>query len=398
MSELSDRLKKLSPEQQKLLEMRLKQRARQKEEKPAGTDPGRKVKKGRIDFSIFFFSAEGKGTGSDKYKLLMESAKFADQGPFKAVWTPERHFQAFGGLYPNPSVISAALALHTQNLRIRAGSVVAPLHSPVRIAEEWALVDNLSNGRVDIAFATGWHRHDYVIRPENFATRRDLMFTYLETVRALWRGEEVTIAGVDGDPTKVRTLPRPVQAELPCWVTATSERTWREAGRLGANVLTMMVGRREDITANIRAYREARTENGHDPRTGIVTMMLHTYLDPDLDRARDRTRVYLHDYLRNFLDQFKAMNADRGAALTDPQKLLDFAFERYFNNDGLLGPPDKCLKLLRELEVMGVNEAACLLDFGVPFDASMESLERVVDLEKAYRKTAEENTQPTAVG
>ena len=64
------------------------------------------------------------------------------------VWTPERHLHAFGGLFPSSSVISAALAASTQRIRIRAGSVVLPLHSPIRVAEEWSVVDNLSTGRV----------------------------------------------------------------------------------------------------------------------------------------------------------------------------------------------------------------------------------------------------------
>ena len=67
---------------------------------------------------------------------------------FKAVWTPERHFHAFGGLYPNPAVTSAAVAAITTRVRVRAGSVVLPLHNPIRVAEEWAVVDNLSQGRV----------------------------------------------------------------------------------------------------------------------------------------------------------------------------------------------------------------------------------------------------------
>src|SRR6185295_17743730 len=103
---------------------------------------------------------------------LMEGAKFADRNGFAAVWTPERHFHAFGGLYPNPSVTSAAIAAITQRVKIRAGSVVLPLHHPLRVAEEWAVVDNLSNGRVGLAFASGWHSIDFVLAPQNYADRK----------------------------------------------------------------------------------------------------------------------------------------------------------------------------------------------------------------------------------
>jgi natural product biosynthesis luciferase-like monooxygenase protein len=108
------------------------------------------------DLSLFFFSADSAGRQDRKYQMLLESAKFADEHHFAAVWTPERHFQRFGGLYASPSVTAAALAVITNHIAIRAGSVVLPLQNPLRVAEEWAMVDNLSNGRVAIAAASGW--------------------------------------------------------------------------------------------------------------------------------------------------------------------------------------------------------------------------------------------------
>src|SRR5258706_10955795 len=108
-----------------------------------------------IDFSLFYFaSAEGENAGN-KYPLLLEGAKFSEQHGFAAVWTPERHFGAFGGLYPNPSVPSAALASITKSIGLRAGDCGSPLHHPIRIAEEWSVVHNISGGRVGISFASG---------------------------------------------------------------------------------------------------------------------------------------------------------------------------------------------------------------------------------------------------
>ena len=150
------------------------------------------------DFSLFYFASDESAGNGEKYKLLLEGAKFADAHGFSAVWTPERHFHAFGGLYPNPSVISAALAAITHNIDIRAGSCVLPLHDPIRVAEEWSVVDNLSNGRVGLSFASGWQPNDFVLAPQNFADRKDLMFRQIETVRQLWRGEFGYHARPDG--------------------------------------------------------------------------------------------------------------------------------------------------------------------------------------------------------
>ena len=122
-----------------------------------------------VSFSLFYFAA-GEDAAADGYRLLLDSARFADANGFEAVWTPERHFHAFGGAYPNPSVAGAALAAITKHVAIRAGSVVLPLHSPIRVAEEWAVVDNISRGRVGISFAAGWQPNDFVLNPGAYAT------------------------------------------------------------------------------------------------------------------------------------------------------------------------------------------------------------------------------------
>ncbi|HYW11010.1 MAG TPA: LLM class flavin-dependent oxidoreductase, partial [Longimicrobium sp.] len=114
-----------------------------------------------MDFGIMFFSSQADRVGSAQYRLVIDAAKFADEHGFSAVWTPERHFHEFGGIFPNPALTSAALAMVTRNLRIRAGSLISPLHDVLRIAEEWAVVDNLSDGRVEVAFGSGWNVNDF---------------------------------------------------------------------------------------------------------------------------------------------------------------------------------------------------------------------------------------------
>src|SRR5436853_7324388 len=144
-----------------------------------------------LKFSLFYFADAAPGNVDFKYKLYLEGAKFADEHGFEAIWTPERHFHSFGGLYPNPSVTSAAVAAVTRRIKIRAGSVVAPLHNPLRVAEEWSVVDNLSNGRVGISFASGWQVNDFILAVDNYAQRKERMLEYIETVRRLWQGDRI---------------------------------------------------------------------------------------------------------------------------------------------------------------------------------------------------------------
>jgi natural product biosynthesis luciferase-like monooxygenase protein len=286
-------------------------------------------------------------------------------------------------------VLGAALSMITEQVKIRAGSVVLPLHSAVRVAEDWAVVDNLSRGRVAISFATGWHEHDYVIAPANFEDRRELMFRNIEIVRRLWAGEEVELPGVGGRMTPVKTLPRPIQAALPFWVTVSSPRTWQRAGEIGANVLTALAGVPfEDLRQHIAGYRKARLENGHDPRTGTVSLMLHTYIGTDLDAIRAQVREPMKNYLHSFLDQFRPLV---GQSVTDSssremQELLELAFDHYFENSSLLGTPEKCAVMVEKVSAAGVNEVACLVDFGLDFNTTMDGLGHLADLRSSLQQ------------
>lgn len=346
-----------------------------------------------VDFSLFYFASANSASNAEQYRLLLEGARFADQNGFEAVWTPERHFHAFGGLYPNPSVISAALAVTTSRVKLRGGSVVAPLHHPARIAEEWSLVDNLSGGRAGIAFASGWQPDDFLLRPENFADKNGALIRTIEDVRALWRGEKRSFQGPLGKPVEVGIFPQPIQAELPFWITsAGNPETFAAAGRMGANVLTHLLGQSvEEVAEKVRAYRAARREAGHSG-DGRVTLMLHTFVGEDADEVRAIVREPLLSYLRtatNLLKQyawsFPAFRRPGGSNPEDQpdldglseeesEALLEHAFDRYFETSGLLGTPEKCQALVERLRAVGVDEIGCLLDFGVQTQTVLDQL------------------------
>ena len=189
-------------------------------------------------------------------------------------------------------MLSAALAAVTEQLELRAGSLISPLHDSLRIAESWAVVDNLSSGRVAISFGSGWNIEDFVFFPERYARRQEVMYGQIEEVRALWRGEAIHRRGAGDGEVEVRIHPRPVQAELPVWVTSSGNReTFESAGRIGANVLTHLIGQSlEELGAKIGAYRQARADAGHDPEAGKVSLMLHTFLGDDVEEVRSVVR------------------------------------------------------------------------------------------------------------
>jgi natural product biosynthesis luciferase-like monooxygenase protein len=361
---------------------------------------GNGVKRGahasrKLDFSLFYFSADENEGGQDKYRLLLEGAKYADKHGFSAVWTPERHFHAFGGLYPNPAVAGAAVAAVTEHVGIRAGSVVLPLHHPARVAEEWSVVDNISKGRVGISFASGWQPNDFALMPGNFADNKNVMLRNIEVVRKLWRGESVAFDGPLGKPVELRTLPRPVQKELPYWVTsAGNPQTFIDAGRIGANVLTHLLGQSvEELAEKIVAYRKAYKDAGHAGE-GFVSLMLHSFVGPDMEAVRATVKQPLIEYLKTSLHLVKQYawsfpafkrregmdSKDQGSidlqslSSDEMDALLEHSFERYFADSGLFGTPESCLAMIDRIKAVGVDDVACLIDFGIASDTVLAHL------------------------
>ena len=162
--------------------------------------------------------------------LLLEVARQADRRGLAALWLPERRGceGETDGLFPNPAVAAAAVAVATRRIGVRAAGLALPLHNPIRVAEEWSLVDNLSGGRVGIAF-------------------RDL--AGIETVRRLWQGEAVRVPDGEGRAIEVRILPQPVQPELPLW--------WllAEPGNGGGEAVAGMAPAFASVEDGLRAVR-----------------------------------------------------------------------------------------------------------------------------------------------
>ena len=344
------------------------------------------------ELSLFFFSADAGERESDRYRLLFDAARFGDEHGFTAVWTPERHFQRFGGLYGSPAVTGAALAVLTRRIAIRAGSVVLPLQNVLRVAEEWAMIDNFSNGRVAIAAASGWHVNDFVLSPGAYANRYADMFEKIEQLRRLWRGEKIVLPNGAGIATEVGILPAPIHRELPIWLTGQSDGTFLEAGRRGFNVLTANFALRHDrneFVRKVKIYRDAIQQ--HHGRRGHVTLMAHAYAGADREAIRTIARPALARYLRVNVemqrDNSSGKREEKGFTQLNERE-SEILINMQVNNDlnselSFVGTLDHCAEQAMRLHANGVDEIACLIDFGIGREDAMASLGRLATLIEA---------------
>ncbi|GAA2460458.1 non-ribosomal peptide synthetase/type I polyketide synthase [Streptomyces macrosporus] len=347
------------------------------------------------DFSLYFFGDYPETGTPGTYETIMKAAEFADRAGFHALWFPERHFNSFGAPFPNPSVLAAALAARTRNIRLHAGSVVLPLHHPVRVAEEWSVVDNISGGRVGLCFAGGWHATDFALAPENFGRHREVLYERLQTVRTLWSGQPLTLPGGDGEPVGIRLHPRPVQDRPPMYVAVVGNPdSYRRAAAEGLGVVTNLMAQSvERLAENIALYRRTRAEHGLDPAEGRVVVLVHTYLGADAETARAEAYRPFAAYLRSSLGLFDQVTNSLGveidlesASEEDVDFLLGRAYERYCASRALIGDAESTAGTVQALTEAGADEIACFVDFGVAADKVLAALPEIARLRERTRR------------
>ncbi|MFC6848499.1 non-ribosomal peptide synthetase [Streptomyces caelestis] len=358
------------------------------------------------DFSVYFFGdypQDAPAPRHGQYELLLEVARFADRHGFHALWMPERHFHSFGGLFPNPAVLAAALSRETERIRLNAGSVVLPLHDPIRVAEEWSMVDNLSGGRVGIGVASGWSSKDFAFFPDRFGRHKELMFEQLEEVRRFWRGEAVRRTTGDGEVADLRLFPRPVQEAPPLYTAVVGNpASYELAARHGLGIVTnLMTQSVEQLRDNIARYRSARARHGLDPDAGRVAVLLHTYLADDHDTARTEAYEPLSRYMRASLSLFSGVTNSLGhsvdlAALSedDLETVFRRAYGRYCDQRALIGTVDSVRPVVDAVTAAGADEIVALVDFGVAPDELRSGLPRLDALRRHYRRPSPAQPAP----
>ena len=350
-----------------------------------------------VDMSLFYFAAKSP-CHTDKYQLLLQGAKLAEQEGLSGVWVPERHFSEFGDQYPNPAVAAAAVAAITNNIKIRAGSVVLPLHDTIRVAEEWSMVDNLSAGRVEVSIASGWHPNDFVLAPDRYTERHRHMREQLTELQSLWQGQTLHRTNGNGQAIDVQLHPAPIQSDLPIWVTAAGHPdTFRYAGTIGANLLTHMLGQTsEGLAENIRIYREALQENGYASKSRKVALMLHTFISDEED-IRTIVEQPFKEYLKQSVNLLLPLAKEQALDIDkDMDMVLNIAFERYYHSSGLFGSVSECLQKTRQFQALGVDEVACLIDFGVNSETVMRNLPNIAIVQRLSKQAAAQQRLLTA--
>jgi alkanesulfonate monooxygenase SsuD/methylene tetrahydromethanopterin reductase-like flavin-dependent oxidoreductase (luciferase family) len=205
----------------------------------------------------------------EHYRRTLEWVSAAERWGAGSVWLTEHHFFDDGYL-PQPLVMAAAVAARTERVRIGTGVVLPALRHPAHLAEEAALVDGLSGGRLELGLGAGWTRREYAAFGADF----DRRFTLTDEAVRHVRERLATVT------------PPPVQRPVPLWLGYQGPQGARRAGRLGVGLLALN-------HALMEPYRAGLAEGGHDPASARVGGLLDIVVADDPPAATERILPHL---------------------------------------------------------------------------------------------------------
>ena len=251
---------------------------------------------------LHLFESPGERSEHQMIEEQVSLMEAAEGYGFDSVWPAEHHFSEYG-VCGSTVVSLAAIARTTKKIRLGTGVVVLPFHNPVRVAEDFAMLDHLSNGRVELGIGRGYQPIEYQGFGVDQTQSREIFDESIEVIRRAWTEERLNFEGKHYRFEDVEVRPRPLQKpHPPIWMAALSEETFEKAGRLGFNLLLSPVFGGSLLTARdrIQRYREALAKAGHDPSTREVGALVMAYAGKTQEEARKEFADPVIWYFRTF--------------------------------------------------------------------------------------------------
>ena len=327
------------------------------------------------------------------YANELEQLVLAESQGYHAAWLAEHHFSRYG-IGPSIHLTAAHLAARTERMRIGTAVTILPFFHPLRLAEEIAMLDIMSEGRFDWGVGRGYQGHEFAGFGADIEKSHLVFREQLEIVLKAWTGERFSYAGEFFQIPELECLPTPVQQpHPPIWIAALSPSTMEWAAENDYPMLTDQFSPLTRIEQNRSTYRDAGTRVGIDVTRHELPVLRHVYVGETTARAREEAARGLIWYYRSlsrvgspggpdgevpenysFYRMFgeDGFNPDR-----DPDAFLDFLFE----NCTIVGDEVYCRDKIAELqERIGLEYLIAWQNFGdLPHEASLASQRRLIE-------------------
>lgn len=303
------------------------------------------------------------------YQDMLTETDRAEALGFHSVWFAEHHFHHYGGHIPSVPVLGAAVAQRTKKIRIGSGIVLLPLQDPVRVAEEFALLDCLSGGRLEFGIGRGFQKHEYDAFERAMSDSRALFEEAHDIILKAWTEERFSYEGKFRAVRNLQVLPKPVQKLPPIYVACIfTDESFRWTGRMGYNLMVVPYASPDPafLAGKIQLFRDARRAHGYNAEPEILGVY-HFYCGETPARAKEEPRDAMLRYVRAVAD------SNQEAAYSDqykmyqglPQFMKTVDYEGYLYPDKVIfGDPEQCVERIKQIRAAGITNVSLLANFG----------------------------------
>ena len=314
---------------------------------------------------------------------LTNEALYADQLGMHSAWIGEHHFNSLG-VNSSPEMVLAFIAARTKHIRLAPAVTVLPLHNPIRVAEQWASLDLLSNGRVDFAAGRGYDRREYEPFNVSFDNNQSIFDEGMEIVRNLWNsnGERIDHKGKHYQFEDVRITPQPVQKPMPMYVASFSKPSIELAARLDCGLVVapfaaaMSYGGLKQVAD---LYKESCAKYGTKPKRLICSYFTHFADNPEQEKTqRDRQiRYYQECVIPSLPGDPKTAPPSYRYFIDMVARLKTVKPEDLTENSVLIGNSARLTEILKRVEEAGFDEVILYFNVGMkPHKQTKEEMDR----------------------
>ena len=320
-----------------------------------------------------------------RYRDTIEQAVHAESLGFESIWPVEQHFNPQLSIMPAPLLLLTAVAERTTTLRLGIAIVLLPLSHPLRVAEEIAVLDVISNGRVEFGIGRGSIPTHFSGFGIDQTESRGRMMEALDMIRQAWTSERVSYHGQFYSVDDIAVVPKPVQQPYPpIRAAANSLDTFELMGRLGYPIfVASQVNPYAKMRELIPVYHQARAAAGHaEARAEDISLLGPLYVGNSQGQIRAELEPSIRRFLQSVSSIYSSQGQDLGPESSRIKEVLErvrrMTYDKVAEVMGIFETPQACVERLQALhEEFGMGRMICWFNPGgtVPHSQVMRSME-----------------------
>jgi alkanesulfonate monooxygenase SsuD/methylene tetrahydromethanopterin reductase-like flavin-dependent oxidoreductase (luciferase family) len=323
---------------------------------------------------------------NDAFKESFSLVDQAEELGVPSVWLAEYHFNP-GRVLSSPVTISSAIAARTQRIRLGTAVLLLPLANPVRVAEEVATLDQISDGRVEFGIGRGTFPNVHEGFGVPFEESRGRFEESIEIILKAWTTESFSFEGEHFNIPELSVNPKPFQTpHPPIRVGVTSAESFPIIGRMGHNILInpSRVFTLSELRASIQEFREAWKSAGHEGE-GKVGLRIPVYLSHDAQKAHDEpmeSAMFSMGRLTDRVASYAGHVGTLGDWGAQADRVRNMTYDDWVRDKVAYGTPDAVADKLNSLgEELGLDQVMFEINFGnlIPLENQANSLRLMME-------------------